>query len=76
MTLLEDDLYLKISRYADDCAEQIRSAFRQKGVPFLEESHTNQIFVILPDEALEKLASEYVFSYQERIDASHSAVRF
>ena len=31
---------------------------------------------ILPDELLEKLSAEYVFEYQERIDDSHSAVRF
>lgn len=70
-----ETLYEKLGRYADDLAEQIREVLYQKKVPFLVESHTNQIFPILPDAALEKLGESYIFSYQERIDQTHSAVR-
>ncbi len=76
LALLEGDLYLEISRHADELAERLREAFRQKGFPFLVESHTNQVFPILPDAALEQLGKKYVYSYQERMDSSHSAVRF
>lgn len=70
-----ETLYEKLGRYADGLAEQIREVLYQKKVPFLVESHTNQIFPILPDAALEKLGESYIFSYQERIDQTHSAVR-
>ncbi len=76
LTLLEDNLYFEISAHADRLAEKLREAFRAAGFPFLVESHTNQVFAILPDEALEKLGREYCFSYQQRMDDTHSAVRF
>lgn len=73
--LLEDGLYFEISRHANELAEDIRSACRKAGYPFLVESPTNQIFVILPDDKLEELQKEYSFCYQERVDETHSAVR-
>ncbi len=76
LALLEDDLYLEIAGHADGLAEMIREAFTRKGIPFLVESHTNQVFPILEDSMLERLAQKYSYSYQERVDAGHSAVRF
>ena len=76
LALLEDNLYFEISAHADRLAEKLREAIRAAGFPFLVESHTNQVFAILPDEALEKLGREYCFSYQQRMDDTHSAVRF
>ena len=42
----------------------------------LAESRTNQIFPVMPDALLKELAGRYGFSYQERVDETHSAVRF
>jgi threonine aldolase len=39
-------------------------------------NYTNQQFVILPDSVLEKLKQNYAYSYCQRIDDKHSAVRF
>lgn len=69
-------LYMEISQYANDLAEQIREVLYRKQVPFLVESHTNQIFPILPDDVLHKLGEKYCYTYQQRMDAEHSAVRF
>ena len=76
LTLFEDDLYLKISEYANELAERIREVLYRKQIPFLVENRTNQIFPILPDEALAKLGEKYCYTYQQRMDAGHSAVRF
>lgn len=76
LTLFENDLYMEISKYANDLAEQIREALYRKQVPFLVESHTNQIFPILPDDVLSRLGEKYCYTYQQRMDAEHSAVRF
>ncbi len=75
-TLFEDDLYMEISRHAIRMAEKLREAFREKGYPFLVENRTNQIFPVMPDSVLEKLSGSYGYSYQERVDDTHSAVRF
>ncbi len=74
--LLEDGLYLELSNHANQLAKRIRNAFQEAGVPFLVESNTNQLFPILEDHTLDKLRENYGFSYQCRIDDTHSAVRF
>ena len=74
--LFTDGLYLEISKHAIRLAEKLRKAFEEKGYPYLVPNRTNQIFVILPDEHLEKLSGQYGISYDHRVDESHSAVRF
>lgn len=74
--LMEDDLYEKIAAHADRLADKLRQKFQELNVPFLVENTTNQLFPILPDEALEELGRTYVFSEQERVDEAHRAVRF
>ena len=74
--LFTDNLYFEISKHAINMAERLRSAFEEKGYPYLVPNRTNQIFVIMPDEHLERLASDFGFSYDHRVDEKHSAVRF
>ena len=76
LALLEDGLYFEISARADRLAEKIRSAFQEKGFPFLFDSPTNQQFPILPDAALEKLSQRYAYGFWRRMDEGHAAVRF
>ena len=75
-TLMDNNLYYEISRKADAQADTIRACLRELGIPLLVESTTNQIFPILPDALLEKLAESYVFCEQERVDETHRAIRF
>jgi threonine aldolase len=75
LTLFEEDRYLLIAAHAQRLAMTVRDALRRMNVPFLVESPTNQQFPILPDEALKKLSDKYAFSFQEKIDATHTAVR-
>ena len=74
--LLRDDLYMEMSHHAIDFAMKLKQAFAEKGYPFLMESPSNQQFPILPDAHLEVLKKKYSYSYIERVDADHSAVRF
>ena len=71
-----DGLYEELSRHAIALAKELRDALAEKGYPFLVNSPTNQLFPILPDAHLDALRGEYAFSYQCRVDESHSAVRF
>ena len=75
-TLFEDGLYFQITSHALKLADQMRDAFIQCGFTFYVDSPTNQLFPILPDALLEKLAQKYVYTYQCRVDETHSAVRF
>ena len=74
-TLFTDGLYIRIARNAVDLAMVVRDALREKGVPFLYESPTNQQFPILPDDVVEKLSDRYAFEGWGRVDASHTATR-
>lgn len=74
--LMEDDLYFTLAARADRLADKLRSQFKRLGVSFLVENTTNQLFPILSDEVLAKLAEKYVFCEQERVDETHRAVRF
>lgn len=75
-TLFTDDLYLKISRHAIEQAICIKNAFENAGVRFLYDSPTNQIFPILENATLEKLAEKYSFCFWQHVDERRSAVRF
>jgi len=75
-TLFEDGLYYEIAQHALDLAQKLRGAFLEAGFEFYVDSPSNQLFPILPDELLAKLAEKYVYTYQCRVNETHSAVRF
>lgn len=74
-TLFTDRLYFRISAHAVQQALRIREALKAKGYPFFMESSTNQQFPIFPDSVLERLSRQFRFSFWERVDSSHTAVR-
>ena len=75
-TLFTDDLYFKISRNAIDRAEELKSAFSEKGYKFFIDSPTNQQFVILENSKMQELQKSVKFSFWEKYDESHTVVRF
>lgn len=74
--LMKDDLYWKLGAHANRMAMRLKEAFAEHGCSFLIDSVTNQQFPIFADAELDILREKYSFSYQERIDETHSAVRF
>jgi threonine aldolase len=74
--LFTDDLYFTISAHADKLADRIRDTMDELGWTYLVPGVTNQIFPILPDKVLDRLAENFTFSEQERVDETHRAVRF
>ena len=75
-TLFTDDLYTKIARNANDMAYQIRDIFVSNGYPLLFDSPTNQQYPIISDEELASLGKNFGYEYWERVDETHSGVRF
>lgn len=74
--LLEDGLYIEISRQAVKFADQIRDTLNRIGASYLIPGTTNQIFPILSDDFLNELAKNFMFTEMERVDETHRAVRF
>lgn len=73
--LMEDGLYFRLGRQAVEQAMRLRAAFEEKGFPLRYDSPTNQQYPILPDGTLEKLEQKYAFSFWEKTDGDHTAVR-
>ncbi len=75
-TLFTDQLYQEIGKAAIETASILKKGFQEKGYQLYNDSPTNQIFVILDDEKMEKLKKNVVFSFWEKPDNTHTIVRF
>jgi threonine aldolase len=75
-TLLQDNLYFRLARQANEKADKIRKVLAELGYPLYVPGSTNQIFVVMPDAVLDELAEEFTFSLECRVDEGHRAVRF
>lgn len=75
-TLFTDNLYYEISSHAIEMVEELKKLFREKGFRFYLESPTNQQFVILENDLMERLQEQVAFSFWEKYDEKHTVVRF
>ena len=75
-TLFTDGLYGEVGRTAIDAAAELRRILSEAGCAFFRESPTNQQFVILENSQMEALAERVRFSFWERVDDTHTAIRF
>ena len=76
MTLFEENRYFEIATHAARLAEKMKKELTEMEVPFYIDSPSNQQFPILPDSVLEQLKEKYSYTFQERMDETHCAVRF
>lgn len=75
-TLFTDGLYLRVGRPAIDAAHRIRRALKENGYRLFFDTPTNQIFCVLENRQLERLAQWVDFGFWEKQDQSHTVVRF
>lgn len=74
--LMENGRYVEVCAQANKQAQRIKAAFLDKGVPMLCDTLTNQIFPVLPNATLNRLAETFTFAHWCAVDESHTAVRF
>lgn len=74
-TLLKDSLYEDIGRHENEMAMIIREAFEEKGYSLYEPSLTNQIFVDLPQEAVEKIKNQFMVTHIKNLDEDKVRIR-
>lgn len=75
LTLFQNDLYNQLGRQANQQMKRIKTAFEAKGVSFLSKTCTNQLFPILKNEEIAKLAELFDFYEWKKIDKQHTAIR-
>lgn len=74
--LFTDNLYLTIARHGNEMAKKIHAIFAENGYSFFFDSPTNQQYPIMSDAELKIIGRDFGYEYWERIDETHSAVRF
>ena len=75
LTLFQNDLYNELGRVANAYMKRIKEAFVAKGIRFLSETCTNQLFPILTQEQIAQLSANFDFYLWEKVDAEHTAIR-
>ena len=74
--LFTDDLYFRLSRHAIDMATQLKRLFSEKGYEFYIDSPTNQQFLVMSNEAVDRLSQRVEFTHFGQTDHHHTICRF
>lgn len=74
--LFTDNLYLEIGRHAVDMAMKLKQGLLDKGYKLYMDSPTNQQFIMLPNELIDRLLKSVQFELWGPRGATESAVRF
>lgn len=74
--LFTDRLYEETGKNAMETAIQLREGLKKKGYTFYNNSPTNQLFLVMENQQLDKLKEKVVFSYWEKADDTHTVIRF
>ena len=75
LALLENDLYLKLGRHANEQALRIRTAFEKAGFPAKYDSPTNQQFFALPNALVKQLEETYAFAHIQPLEQNQTLIR-
>ena len=71
-----DGLYESIGKPAIQAAAQIKAALLQSGYKLYLDTPTNQVFCIVSNEVMERIAKNVEFGFWEKYDETHSVIRF
>ena len=61
---------------AMEAAEQIKAALKKYGYQLSLDTPTNQIFCIVSNDVMKKIAQDVEFGFWEKYDETHSVIRF
>lgn len=75
MELMKNDLYFDLAKHANQQAMKIKHALQEKGVEFLSDTYTNQIFPILSNELIQTLSDSFDFFVWKKVNEEFSAIR-
>lgn len=73
-TLFTDDLYFKNAINANTCAKYIKEELCKLGFKLYNDSHTNQLFVIMDNKLIDRIKEDYLFEIQSSND-KNSVIR-
>ncbi|MDQ1096217.1 MULTISPECIES: threonine aldolase family protein [Chryseobacterium] len=75
LELMKGDLYFDLAKHANRQAMKIKNFLKERGVEFLSDTYTNQIFPILSNTLIERLSEDFEFYVWKKMDEHFSAIR-
>jgi threonine aldolase len=75
LELMKNDLYFRLAKHANQQAMKMKKTMGEKGVQFLSDTYTNQIFPVLHNDLIQKLSGSFDFYIWKKIDSNSSAIR-
>ncbi|CAD7814897.1 Low specificity L-threonine aldolase [Chryseobacterium aquaeductus] len=75
LELMNNDLYFDLANHANQQAMKIKNALLKRGVQFLSDTYTNQIFPILDQKLIDILSEKFDFYIWKNINSQSSAIR-
>lgn len=75
-TLFTDSLYFRLSRHAIDMAMKMKKMFAERGYKFFIDSPTNQQFIIMSNDEVERISKKIVFTHWGPADENNTICRF
>ncbi len=76
LELFKENLYFDLANKSNKLAKKLADGFTSKGYKLLDKVQTNQIFLILPNNIIEKLQNSFLFYEWEKYDEDLTIVRF
>ncbi len=73
--LFREQLFFELGAHANRMAEKLAAAIAKQGFSFYTPVCSNQLFPVLPDELIDRMAQEFGFLVQEVLDEGHSVIR-
>ena len=64
-----------MGRVANTQMKRIKETFVAKGIGFLSDTCTNQLFPILTEQQIAQLSADFDFYLWQKVDAEHTAIR-
>lgn len=74
--LFADGLYDKLGKHANDMAQLLRNGLKEKGYRFHHDSPTNQQFIIVDQNQLERISKVTTYGFWCKYDETHTVIRF
>lgn len=74
--ILDGSLYLSLAAHSNALARRLTKGLRALGIPLLVDSPSNQVFPLLPDGVVERLAAHAAFEIQQLSGDGRTCVRF
>ncbi len=75
LELFKNDLYWTLAEHANKMALKLAEGIKKLGHEFLLNPETNQIFPILPENAIQELAKKYEFYIWHKVDNNKACIR-